>query len=91
MISIQGRHREGRRKTREAHTSNIRMTADVSSQHFHGENIQKGEQGTALTHPTGSLERVRSGGVTNGNDGAANVSVRKPEPPDKVVTRAHFS
>ena len=62
------------------HTSNIRMTADVSSQHFHIENIQKGEQGTALTNPTGRLERARSRGVTNDKDGAANVSVQKPDP-----------
>ena len=65
------------------------MTADVSSQHFHGENIKKGGQGTALTHPTGRLERAR--GVTIDKDGAANVRVKKPDPPDKVVTKAHFS
>ena len=41
VISIQGQYRKGRRKTREAPTSNIRMTADVRSQYFHGENIQK--------------------------------------------------
>ena len=40
------------------------MTADVSR-----ENIQKGEQGTSLTHPTGRLERAR--GVTIDKDGAA--------------------
>ena len=67
------------------------MTADVSSEHFHGENIQKGGQGTALTHSTRRLERARSTGVTNDNDGAVNVSVKKPGPLDKVVTRAHFS
>ena len=67
------------------------MTANVSSQHFHGENIQKGGQGTALTHLTGRLEKARSRGVTNDKDAAANVSVKKADPPDKVVTRAHFS
>ena len=71
--------------------SNIIMTAEVSSQHFHGENTQNGAHGTALTHPTGRLERARSTGVTNDKDGAANVSVKKPDPPHKVVTRARFS
>ena len=41
VISIQGQYRKGRRKTRKAQTINIRVTADVRSQHFHGENIQK--------------------------------------------------
>ena len=40
VISIQGQYRKGTRRTRETKTSNIRMTADVSSQHFHEENIQ---------------------------------------------------
>ena len=40
-------------------------------------------------HPTGRLERAR--GVTIDKDGAANVSVKKPDPQDKVVTKAHFS
>ena len=69
VSSIQEQYREGTRRTRETKTNNIRMTADVSSQHFHGENIQKGEQGISLTHPTGRLERAR--GVTIDKDGAA--------------------
>jgi len=65
------------------------MTADVSSQQLHTKNIQKGGQGRALTHPTGRLEKAR--GVTIDKDGAANVSVKKPVPPDKAVIKAHVS
>ena len=67
------------------------MTADVSSQHFHRQNIQKGGQGTALTHPTGRLERAR--GVTIDKDGAANVSAKKPDQLDKepiIIIIIHF-
>ena len=37
----------------------------------------------------GRLEMVR--GVTIDKDGAANVGVKKPDPRDKAVTKAHFS
>ena len=42
-----------------------------------------------MTHPTGRLEKAR--GVTIDKDGAANVSVKKPDPPDKAVTKARVS
>ena len=50
---------------------------------------RRGGQGTSLTHPTRRPERGRD--VTVDKDGAANVSVKKPDPPDKVVIKANFS
>ena len=48
----------------------------------------RGGQGTTLTHPTGRLERAR--GETIDKNGTANDSVKDLDPPDKIVTEAHF-
>ena len=68
-------------------TRNAGIAADIGRKNVRYEDIQKGEQGTTLSHPPRKIEKARDVGV-NINTGL-NTVIEKIHPGDKRRTEAH--